>query len=104
MQYLKEMTECASTTPASYAPGQYSVDEHDPLIQRESAGPEASGVGELSNGGVTKPVAGGTILGIHNLAIVMPQFIVCVFVSFHQVRDVMCTADCRCGELNLQNC
>jgi solute carrier family 45 protein 1/2/4 len=26
-----------------------------------------------------KPIAGGTILGVHNLAIVMPQFIVSEF-------------------------
>lgn len=29
-----------------------------------------------------RPVAGGTVLGIHNLAIVFPQFIVCGFPSF----------------------
>lgn len=27
----------------------------------------------------TKPIAGGTVLGIHNLAIVFPQFIVSIF-------------------------
>lgn len=53
-------------------------DECDPLLQsspsRREQGEENSG-GETSAEG-THPIAGGTILGIHNLAIVMPQFIV----------------------------
>lgn len=72
------MTECPST-PASPRPAaRRSTAERDPLMQHEYDGPEADGttVGESLNGRETKPVAGGTILGIHNLAIVMPQFIV----------------------------
>lgn len=54
--------------------------ERDPLLQRRrsfdhntDATPE------------TDPVAGGTVLGIHNLAIVFPQFIVRMEANFHIV-------------------
>lgn len=43
-------------------------------------------------------VAGGTIMGIHNLAIVFPQFIV------GQERDVELMIDCHCGIPDIQNC
>jgi solute carrier family 45 protein 1/2/4 len=77
------MTECPSKIP-TVRPARRSVDERDPLMEREFEGAEAGGtaVGESLNGGETKPLAGGTILGIHNLAIVMPQFIVCVIIAF----------------------
>lgn len=46
--------------------------EHEPLIRRRSLGPP----GEENELAEAQPVAGGTVLGIHNLAIVMPQFLV----------------------------
>ncbi|KAG6378700.1 hypothetical protein JVT61DRAFT_12972 [Boletus reticuloceps] len=71
------------TTSISHRAAPRSVDERDPLIQHEFVGTEAGGttVGESLSGGETKPLAGGTILGIHNLAIVMPQFIIAVVAS-----------------------
>lgn len=51
-------------------------DERQPLIRRRSFDaydPNADDVPAAAR------VAGGTILGVHNLAIVAPQFIVCVF-------------------------
>ncbi|KAF8138444.1 hypothetical protein EV363DRAFT_1393899 [Boletus edulis] len=71
------------TTTISHRAAPRSVDERDPLIQHEFVGTEAGGttVGESLSGGETKPLAGGTILGIHNLAIVMPQFIIAVVAS-----------------------
>ena len=47
------------------------TNERQPLLRRHSLGPE-----EDSEATGSKKVAGGTVLGIHNLAIVMPQFIV----------------------------
>ncbi|KAF8450554.1 hypothetical protein L210DRAFT_956561 [Boletus edulis BED1] len=84
MELLKEMSECPTpTTTISHRAAPRSVDERDPLIQHEFVGTEAGGttVGESLSGGETKPLAGGTILGIHNLAIVMPQFIIAVVAS-----------------------
>ena len=46
--------------------------ENQPLLRRRSLGPR----GEDNDPEVAQPVAGGTVLGIHNLAIVMPQFVV----------------------------
>lgn len=46
--------------------------EREPLIRRRSLGPP----GEENELAQAQPVAGGTVLGIHNLAIVMPQFLV----------------------------
>ena len=46
--------------------------ERAPLLRRHSLGP----VGDDEETQPQQPVAGGTVLGIHNLAIVMPQFIV----------------------------
>jgi len=70
------MSEC-QTQSVRRSDGRAS-DECDPLLQsspshRERG--EGNNNGEASTEG-TQPIAGGTILGIHNLAIVMPQFIV----------------------------
>jgi solute carrier family 45 protein 1/2/4 len=51
------------------------VSEHDPLIDHSSEDDSQEGA-EAQGGNDEKRPAGGTILGIHNLAIVMPQFIV----------------------------
>lgn len=52
---------------------QTAFDERQPLLRRQSLGPRAEPIGV---GAIAQPVAGGTVLGIHNLAIVMPQFLV----------------------------
>jgi len=49
------------------------VNERQPLIRRRSYQEFEATVTE---DGPVVPVAGGTVLGIHNLAIVFPQFIV----------------------------
>lgn len=50
--------------------------ERQPLLRQRSVGPELDTIEEASSEGA---VAGGTVLGIHNLAIVLPQFIVCPY-------------------------
>jgi solute carrier family 45 protein 1/2/4 len=57
--------------------------ERQPLLARATAIVENSYEENLL-GPVDRdrPVAGGTVLGIHNLAIVFPQFIVCRFSLF----------------------
>lgn len=82
IQFLKEMAECPLTTASSRRAPRHSVDERDPLMQREYGDTETDGTSQPLNGGETKPLAGGTILGIHNLAIVMPQFIVSIILDF----------------------
>jgi len=55
--------------------------ERTPLMRRHSM-MELYDPGEEDMGYVgTKPVAGGTILGIHNLAIVIPQFLIALISS-----------------------
>jgi solute carrier family 45 protein 1/2/4 len=51
-----------------------AMDERRPLLRRRSQDQLDSALDTDTNGA---PVAGGTVLGIHNLAIVTPQFIVC---------------------------
>ncbi|KAL5527409.1 hypothetical protein ACEPAG_6200 [Sanghuangporus baumii] len=51
--------------------------ERAPLLRRHSLGPTA----DDDESQPPQPVAGGTVLGIHNLAIVMPQFIVAIVAS-----------------------
>jgi solute carrier family 45 protein 1/2/4 len=51
------------------------VSEQDPLLGRSPEVESDSDTEDEASDSVTRP-AGGTILGIHNLAIVMPQFIV----------------------------
>lgn len=102
------MTECPSTSATPRPAARCSTDEHDPLIRREYDGTDANRttVGESLNGGETKPVAGGTILGIHNLAIVMPQFIVCsVLVYLIRAHPTIThTTDRRRGKPHLPHC
>lgn len=90
-QFLKEMTERPPKPATSRPAPRRSVDERASLMQRE-CDTEADGttVGEPSNESETKPLAGGTILGIHNLAIVMPQFIVCIIVSPVTAHPMSC--------------
>lgn len=60
------------------------TDERQPLVRHRSLGPIDED--ELAN---AKPVAGGTVLGIHNLAIVMPQFIVSFLDKLIRDRSLM---------------
>ncbi|KAJ4481670.1 hypothetical protein C8J55DRAFT_454555 [Lentinula edodes] len=53
--------------------------EHQPLLRRRSL--EEFGNDANDESSRRTPVAGGTILGVHNLAIVMPQFVVAVVTS-----------------------
>lgn len=55
------------------------TNERQPLLRRRSYQEFEASV--IEDGPVV-PVAGGTVLGIHNLAIVFPQFIACG--SFHR--------------------
>ncbi|KAI6130412.1 MFS general substrate transporter [Pisolithus croceorrhizus] len=89
MEFLKDVNESRTTNVRR--PGGHSLDECDPLFQPQSShGEDVEGdaSGEPSVG-ATQPVAGGTILGIHNLAIVMPQFIIALVASaiFHVVDE-----------------
>ncbi|KAG6854846.1 hypothetical protein C0991_012036 [Blastosporella zonata] len=53
------------------------IDERQPLLRRRSFDAYENGAEESP----IAPMAGGTVLGIHNLAIVMPQFIVALVTS-----------------------
>lgn len=55
-----------------------AVDERRPLLRRRSQDDLDSALDTESNG---NNLAGGTVLGIHNLAIVMPQFVVALVTS-----------------------
>ncbi|KAH7887635.1 hypothetical protein F5I97DRAFT_1861745 [Phlebopus sp. FC_14] len=84
MEFLKELHECG---PGPRAPGRRSNDEREPLFQPQSSHTDEEAdldddtLGESSGEPGARPVAGGTILGIHNLAIVMPQFIIALVAS-----------------------
>lgn len=94
MEFLKEQeTESASNTEAvtrewtrrpshsrtlSTPAARPSIsNERSPLIRRRSYDENDVDANELE----AEPTAGGTILGIHNLAIVFPQFIVAIVAS-----------------------
>ncbi|CAG7848446.1 SubName: Full=Related to General alpha-glucoside permease {ECO:0000313/EMBL:CCA71223.1} [Serendipita indica DSM 11827] len=94
MEYLKEVDAAAAAPPV--APQSYATrrsthtrvasspaiwrgmqnprgdDERQPLLRRQSLRLDY----EAETGEVPTPMAGGTVLGIHNLAIVFPQFII----------------------------
>ncbi|KAF8076526.1 major facilitator superfamily domain-containing protein [Lyophyllum atratum] len=65
------------TRVLSAPPPRRLVDEQQPLLRRRSLDAYEPGPGEVP----IAPMAGGTVLGIHNLAIVMPQFIVALVTS-----------------------
>jgi solute carrier family 45 protein 1/2/4 len=76
MELLKEMHAKIPHLPEAAT----EVSEHDPLLGRSSeVESDADAEDDASDSG-TRP-AGGTILGIHNLAIVMPQFIIAIVSS-----------------------
>ncbi|KAI6134965.1 MFS general substrate transporter [Pisolithus croceorrhizus] len=72
MEFLKDVNESRTTNPQS---------SHGEDVEGDASGEPSVGT--------TQPVAGGTILGIHNLAIVMPQFIIALVASaiFHVVDE-----------------
>lgn len=79
VQFLKEMEESNSSrstihtrrNPSDNQPiVRRTGGEREPLLRHQSAGETSTSVE------VAQPVAGGTVLGIHNLSIVFPQFIV----------------------------
>ena len=71
-----------NTGSASFA--NFSIPERQPLLARATAAIQNQEQHALGPVDKDKPVAGGTVLGIHNLAIVFPQFAVCRFQSsFH---------------------
>ncbi|KAH7930748.1 MFS general substrate transporter [Leucogyrophana mollusca] len=82
MEFLKEMNLPTEETISEHTQVSLGPDggrEDDPLIPRRSVDcDDDSAVDTLPE---TKPVAGGTILGIHNLSIVMPQFVVALVAS-----------------------
>lgn len=71
----------ASTPTMSWRPdnGASEPTERTALVRRHSM-LEVRGEEEMGYVG-TQPVAGGTILGIHNLAIVIPQFLIALIAS-----------------------
>ena len=48
-------------------------------------------------------LAGGTVLGIHNLAIVMPQFVVCISGTVKLEHDLILALGGHSDEYNFQN-
>lgn len=74
--------------------------EREPLIRRRSLGPP----GEENELAEAQPVAGGTVLGIHNLAIVMPQFLVSLLSRLMRDLPLLTKfADCNHLKRNLQD-
>lgn len=76
-------------------------DERQPLVRRRSFDEYETGAEESDS---VAQMAGGTVLGIHNLAIVMPQFIVRVLnltlILNHSEFKSGCTGD----QCNFQDC
>ena len=62
-----------SHTRTLSTPARPTQDEQQPLLRRRRSFEEHHDMVDMPN---AEPTAGGTILGIHNLAIVFPQFIV----------------------------
>jgi len=65
-----------------------SSNERQPLIRRRSLDEYECEPG-VDEAGPVAPMAGGTVLGIHNLAIVMPQFIVCLEIVRHRCKLIL---------------
>lgn len=76
MELLKEMHAKIPHLPETAT----EVSEQDPLLGRSPEVESDSDTEDEASDSVTRP-AGGTILGIHNLAIVMPQFIIALVSS-----------------------
>jgi len=91
MEFLKELDEdprpnrgrageIAHRARAISSPQIYTVttNERQPLIRRRTHEEYEAAIEESDP---TPPVAGGTVLGIHNLAIVFPQFVIALVSS-----------------------
>ncbi|KAH7916169.1 major facilitator superfamily domain-containing protein [Hygrophoropsis aurantiaca] len=81
MEFLKEMNLPTEESVSGHSQGTIGPDEEqedNPLISRPDNYDGDSTQDTLSD---SKPVAGGTILGIHNLSIVLPQFVVALVAS-----------------------
>ncbi|OJA13849.1 hypothetical protein AZE42_00501, partial [Rhizopogon vesiculosus] len=76
MELLKEMRAKIPHLPEGAA----HASEQDPLLGHSSED-NSDGDAEAQGSDGEKKLAGGTILGIHNLSIVMPQFIIAVVAS-----------------------
>ncbi len=81
-QLLKEISSPSTVVRPAHTrtlstPG-LRVGERQPLLRRRSLDEFDAGSDDIPP---ATPVAGGTILGVHNLAIVMPQFIVSLAAS-----------------------
>ncbi len=78
LQLLKDMSSppapIRSHTRTLSTPPRRLVSERQPLLRTRSLDEYEEDEDEAPS---ETPVAGGTILGVHNLAIVMPQFVVC---------------------------
>jgi len=76
-----------------------NINERTTLLRRNSLRVNY----EADTGEVPKPMAGGTVLGIHNLAIVFPQFVVGHFL-IHVKVSLNPPSGCHCRQLNFQDC
>ena len=72
--------------------------ERDPLLRRRRSFDENADVAVEAD-----PVAGGTILGIHNLAIVFPQFIVSVRLLYLYTTALTHFTGCCCFKRDIQS-
>lgn len=99
---LKEPPQPQQTVNPVIRPGHFRIlstparpsftSETRPLIRRRSfdeydTNPEEEEI-------ASKPLPGGTILGIHNLAIVMPQFIVRLIIIQYNFQLTTLGGDC----------
>jgi solute carrier family 45 protein 1/2/4 len=84
----------AFSTPLARAPEH--TDERMPLLRSHSTA-DVENSGESMEYTGSGPVAGGTIMGIHNLAIVIPQFIVSDWSSTTLTQG----GSCRIGHLQI---
>ncbi|THV08418.1 MFS general substrate transporter [Dendrothele bispora CBS 962.96] len=87
MELLKEMSATPAEQPDSRrshvrttsTPGTRSTNERQPLLRHHRSHDDLESSSD--DAPKEKRIAGGTILGIHNLAIVMPQFVVALVTS-----------------------
>ncbi|KAK0490841.1 hypothetical protein IW261DRAFT_1556007 [Armillaria novae-zelandiae] len=83
MELLKDMSSppapIRSHTRTLSTPPRRIVSERQPLLRTRSLDEFEADEDEVPS---ETPVAGGTILGVHNLAIVMPQFVISLVSSF----------------------
>jgi hypothetical protein len=76
-----------------------NINERTTLLRRNSLRVNY----EADTGEVPKPMAGGTVLGIHNLAIVFPQFVVGRFLTRAKVIPNLPLGR-HCRQLDFQDC